>query len=371
MSRVRLAIAIFSILVTPIVVFALGEENFGDRPIETSREWPGSMKAMVEGPGLVYSRWVNGGEYFCYKGDTATFNNALKKFADINTPRHILIVDANRGQTKSFDGKIINFDWRLDFTGGISRSVMLEKGADKIELEPKLTWCLHYDSMKLDELILPENVEIRVSDPNQNNFLDYNLKQAVKWRTAKLKWVEFVSRLPEKISFVEYQSQTVSKFLPDYKIYLIETTLISASKLYAVSADGNVFDLKGSQFSSMSGNGPFKNEPFSNFISKQQIKIEDVNSAIEVGKFIEELAFASDRWMFIRHNSNNFKVFKAWVFSRNGTVDNENWQWFAKKQTNGWMVSREYVGPPASIMNTPKWNLVCDEQGRIIEVVHY
>ena len=371
MCKTKRAILFLCVLSIPVVVYALGTENFGDRPIEPSPDWPNGMKAMVEGPGLVYSRWVNGGEYFCYKGDTAAFNNALKKFADINTPRHLLIIDSNRGQTKSFHGKDISFDWRLDFTGGISRSVMLEKGADKIELEPKLTWCLCYDSMKLDELILPENVEIRISDPNQNNFLDYNLKQAIKWRTAKLKWVKFAGRLPEKTSYVEYQSQPVFKYLPDYKIYLIETSLIGTSNLFAVSADGNVIELKGDQFGSMDGKGPFRNEPFSNFILKQQIKVEDTNAAIEDGKFIEELAFASNRWMYIRHNSRDFRVFKAWVFSRAGTVDDPNWQWFAQKQANGWIVSRSYIGPPASIMMPPKWNLVCDEQGRIVEVVHY
>jgi hypothetical protein len=73
----------------------------------------------------------------------------------------------------------------------------------------------------------------------------------------------------------------------------------------------------------------------------------------------------------MRHNSRNFKVFKEWVFSRAGTVDDPNWRWFAEKQVNGWIASRSYIGPPASIMAPPKWNLICNDKGQIIEVVHY
>lgn len=388
MCKARHAVLFLCVLGIPVVVFAMATENFGDRPIESSPDWPGGMKAMVESPGLVYSRWVNGGEYFCYKGDTVVFNKALKKFADINAASHLLVIDYNCGQTKSFGGKDIGFDWRLDFTGGISRHVMLEKGATELDLSLKLTYCLCHEETKLDELVLPENVEIAILDPNRSGILDYSLKQAVKWRTAKRKWIVYVNtfldeqRKKLKITwpagqelpiggYVEFQSQLASKYLPDYQIYLIETNIASFSKLFAVSADGNVFDLKGDQFSSASGNSPFKNESFSTFISEQHIKVEDVNAAIEVGRFIEELAFAPNRWMFMRQNSRDFRIFKAWVFSKAGTVDDENWQWFAEKQANGWMVSRKYVGPPACTMMPPKWNLVCDDQRRVVEVVHY
>jgi hypothetical protein len=372
----------------PAVVFALGTENFGDRPIEVSSDWPNGMKKMLDSPGRVYSRWVNGGEYFCYKGDISAFNEVLKKFADINTIRHQLIIDYNCGQTKSFDGKEIGYDWRLDFIGGISRAVKLKEGASEVELSPKLTYCLCREETRLDRLILPENVEMTLSDPNRGSLMDYRLEQAVKWRTAKRKWLEFVKPYLENQrkrleqtwpagqelpmgGYVEFQSQRISKYLSNYQIYLIETNLASASKLFAVSADGNVFDLKGDEFNSIDGKGAFRNESFSKFISIQRIKVENTNAAIEIGKFIEELAFAPNRWMFIRHNSNNFKVFKSWIFSSAGTVDDETWLWFTEKQANGWMVSRKYVGPPASIMVPPKWNLICNDKKQIIEIVHY
>jgi hypothetical protein len=354
----------------PAVVFALGTENFGDRPIEVSSEWPDGMKKMLDGPGLVYSRWVNGGEYFCYKGDISAFNEVLKKFADINTPRHLLIIDSNCGQAVSFHGKVINFDWRFDFCGGISRPALLWMGATEADLIPELSYCLCREKSNLDKLIVPENVEILILDSDRSDFLVYRLKQASKWRTAENKWLEFVDHFPEKLGYVEFQSQPASKYLPGYQLYLLEINT-ALPKLFAVSVDGNIFDLKGNQFSRVSGNAPFKNELFSNFIAEQQIKVDDINTAVEVVKFIEDIAFASERWKYMRRNSKEFKIFKAWVFSKSGTIDNENWQWLADKQANGWFVSRKYVGPRASIMMLPKWNLICDDQRRIVEVVHY
>ncbi|MFA5291590.1 MAG: hypothetical protein WC496_01000 [Phycisphaerae bacterium] len=384
MCGLRQYISFLFILNISSIVFALGTENFGDNPIELSPNWPNGLKTMTESPGLVYSRWVNGGEYFCYKGDVNAFNDALKKFADINAPAHRLIIEYGHGRTKSFDGKEIKFDWKLDVVGGVSRNILLRKDQTDANLSPKLTYYLWLDEGKLDALILPENIEVTVSDPNAKDFLSYRIKEALKWRTARRKWLEFVNPFLEKHrkrlkqtwpdgkeppinGYVEFQSRYVSKYLPDYKIYVIETNIISVPELFAVSADGNVIDITGRHYVDKELS---RKEPFSKFIVSRGILISDFNSAIEVGKFIEELIFAPQRWSYLRQNSNDFRIFKAWIFSCQGTVDDPNWQWYAEKQETGWMVSKRYVGPPASIIMPPKWNLVCDEKGQIIEVSH-
>ena len=382
MCGLRRYISFLFVLNISAIVFALGTENFGDKPIESSPDWPNGLKAMVESPGLVYSRSVNGDEYFCYKGDVAAFNNALKKFADINAPAHRLYIDYGFGKTKSFDGKEITFDWQLDITGGISRGVLLKNGETNSNLSPKLTYYLCRDETKLDNLILPENIEVMILDPNTKDFLDYRFKQALKWRIVRRKWPEFVNPFLEEqrkklrttwpagkelpiAGYVEFQSRLVSKYLPDYKIYIIEKGTISIPDLFAVSVDGNVIDITSQHYADKEES---KKEPFSKFIVSQRISISDVNSAIETGKFLQELTSAKQRWGYLRYNSNDFKVFKAWIFSNGGTVDDPDWQWYAEKRENGWMVSRRYVGPPASIIAPPRWYLVCDEKGQIIEV---
>jgi hypothetical protein len=354
------------------IAFALATENFGDKPIESSPDWPNGLKAMVESPGLVYLRLVNGAEYFCYKGDAAAFNDALKKFADINMPAHRLYIDYNNGRTKSFDNKEISFDWRLDIKGGISRGILLKNGETDSNLSPKLTYYLWQERVGLDNLVLPENIEVVSPDPNSTNYhMNYCLKQALKWRTAKRKWIEFVNPFlkekrrgtnwftkhkPPVDNYVEFQSALVSKYLPNYKIYIIERNIIGISNLFAVSTDGNVIDIT------------TDSHLFRKFIASQKISVSDINSALEVGKFIEELHSAPQRWAYIRYGSNLSKVFNSELFSRAATVEEPNWQWYAEKRENGWMVSRRYVGPPTSIMGSPRWYLVCDEKGQIIEV---
>lgn len=382
MCGLRQYISFLFILNISAIAFALGTENFGDKPIESSPDWPDGLKVMADSPGLVYSRWVNGGEYFCYKGDVNAFNDALKKFADINAPAHRLYIDYGFGKTKSFDGKEIQFDWRLDFTRGVSRDIVLKEGQIDANLYPKLTYYLCRGETKLDNLILPENVEAAISDPNTKIFLDYRFKQALKWRTVRRKWPEFVNPFLEEqrkklrmtwpagqklpiAGYVEFQSRLVSKYLPDYKIYIIEEGTISMPDLFAVSADGNVVDITSQHYADKE---EFKKEPFSRFIVSQKISISDVNSAIETGKFLQELASAKQRWGYLQQNSNDFRIFKAWVFSGAGTIDDPDWQWYAEKREDGWMVSRRYVGPPACIMAPPRWYLVCDGKGQIVEV---
>jgi hypothetical protein len=81
----------------------------------------------------------------------------------------------------------------------------------------------------------------------------------------------------------------ISKYLPDYKLYIIETGIISFSTLFAVSTRGEIVDLKsGSSGSVDPQKEPFTNEAFSEFLKRQQIKVADANAAIETAKLVDE-----------------------------------------------------------------------------------
>ncbi len=287
------------------------------------------------------------------------------------------------GKVESFHGKEIVFDWRLDI-------IRLGKEQTKKDLYPKITCYIGKDGLVFKDIIVPDNIETVVSDEFRNQLGGkWEYEEALKWRIAKRKWGEFIepylakqcNRLKKTWpkgkeipigSYVEFQSPLVKKFLPDYKIYIIETNIISVSNLFAVSTEGKVFDLKGGVFSSMSGpTGTFKNEMFSDFIRAQQIVVSDENSAMETGKFIEELVFSPRRWGFIKGNSNNFKIFKTRIFAKSGTVDDPDWKWYSEKCDNGWIVSRRFVGPPTtSTIRPPRWKLILNDKNRIIEVMH-
>ena len=63
------------------------------------------------------------------------------------------------------------------------------------------------------------------------------------------------------------------------------------------------------------------------------------------------------------------------VLTGNGHVNDitlselrRNWEHQAKKVGNKWMVTMQYVGPPASIIMPPRWEILVDGRGRVIEL---
>ncbi len=394
-------------------VFGLGTENFGDRPVKSASDWPEGLLATAQSQGRVYWRWVNGDEFFCYRGGAEAFNEFLKKFSLIKTSAHQLYIEPTYktvktviqpgrddkhfgrfgsyknkkealGKIKSFDNKEIIFDWRLDLT-------RLGKYQTKEDLHLKVTCYIGKDGLVFDDIIVPDNIEAIVSNKFTNQSAGRKYKEALKFRIAQRKWEEFVGPFLDEQrnklektwpkgrdipirGYVEFQSPLTKKILTDYKIYIIETNIGSIGSipnLFAVSTEGKIFGLKRGSFGSMSGKeGTFKNETFSDFIRTQQIVVSDEKSAMEAGQFIEELVFASDRWNYIRRNTEDFKVFKTWVFDRDVYGNNPDWQRYVEKYEDGWIVSKRYVGPPASTIEPRRWKLVLDEEENIIEVLH-
>lgn len=376
---------VFTVMLVTPALFGLGTENFGDRPLSPADDWPTGLLTAADLPGRIYSRWINGGEVICYAGNTQAFNQALQHFSAIQAPSHRVWVKTGPGRIQPFQGREIRYDWRLDITGGLVRSQRLREGVTTAELAPTIT--CHTHNISLDELVVPENIDLVLpEDVNSHSHLVWQIEQILKWRTAKNKWsnyaASFLKQQRQRVKqtwprgmeppiggYVEFQSQRVSKLFPNHKFYIIETNISSISNLFAVSVSGEVDDLAGYRFSSEDGNSPFRNTPFSSFLKTQQIPVPDANAALEIGKSIEELVSAPGSWMFIKHNSHDFKTYKTWLFN-NTTMDTPNWQWFTEPCPQGWIVSRRYIGPPASIMLPPRWKLHLDNQKRITEVTH-
>jgi hypothetical protein len=85
------------------------------------------------------------------------------------------------------------------------------------------------------------------------------------------------------------------------------------------------------------------------------------SSAVEVAKLFEEVQSAAFYVAFLNINTKDFKVFdKALIESQFGP--NTNWKYSGEKTKEGWSVKVEYVGPPASIMKPPVYEIDLDEQ---------
>ncbi len=146
----------------PSQVWALGEEGFGNAPLNelNYRDWPGIMP-LVNHPSRVYFTWVNGNEHLYYRGDAAALNDALRKFAGREAKQHEVILRPGPGVVKSFDGaKTIPFAWNLHIQGGISRSTTRLHLASLVwPVEPVLTIYVDRD-FDMAKLEIPNKVSL-------------------------------------------------------------------------------------------------------------------------------------------------------------------------------------------------------------------
>ncbi len=154
-------------------LWALGTEEFGNKPLNENNygNWPG-ISPVVNTKARVYSNWVNGNEHFYCVGDTADLNVALKDFAAIETPDRQLVIRPGIGETRTFQGKKVRFDWEVHLMGGISSHITtLHKGDQIWSKSPVLTVYLG-DNIDLSQLEIPEGITLVSLTKLKKRFVD-------------------------------------------------------------------------------------------------------------------------------------------------------------------------------------------------------
>jgi hypothetical protein len=353
--------------------FGLGTEEFGDRPIEISCEWYDGVAQVAKSPGRVYSRWVNGGEIFCYKSDTKGINKVLKRFAAVSAPRRTLIIRKEKGIQKSFHGKEISFDWKLEVVGGISRAVLLhQKGMKAKELYPSITLFLGNRNIKLDELDVPAGIDVTISESVK---ADADLLKVVneidKWRQAEEKWQAFVEPYLEKIrkedsdpsiGCVEIRSKLISEILSRHRIYAIETRKFKRPSLLAVSIEGEITDLSKHSMSRRASDNYVSYQSIANLLEKQNIVVSDANAAVSVTQLFEDLSGGSRTVFDLKFNTAGFGILDKRLYR--SICQDLDWDYSAEKQENIWIVKKNYVGPKTCLAYASSFEIIIDEKDR-------
>jgi hypothetical protein len=148
-------------LCLPGKAWALATEDFGNAPLNelNYKEWQGIMP-VVNHSSRIYHLWCNGNEQFYYRGDTATLNDALHKFAASKADVREVLLQPGPGIAHSFDAKTIPYNWTLHILGGFSRRDMRLPQANKIWNKfPTMAVCVGGD-ITLDKIEIPEGVSI-------------------------------------------------------------------------------------------------------------------------------------------------------------------------------------------------------------------
>jgi hypothetical protein len=122
-------LVVTALLAAPASALALGTETFGNAPQVKQPQWAEGVVEVVNLQSRVYCRWVNGDESFYYQGDARALNEALKAFAAIKDDARVVVLRPGKAETKSFQGKVVAYDWDLHVPSGIYRAMLKETHA--------------------------------------------------------------------------------------------------------------------------------------------------------------------------------------------------------------------------------------------------
>ena len=347
---------------------SLGQTETG----EVASDWREGLSWVRDCPRMVHSAQAAGSEDLYFKGDTAAFNEFLEKLGDLKLPEYRITV-------KQDYGKISNkhFDWVLHIPNETLGNGERQGAAN--QAYPAVTVYATVGGIRLGEVILPQGADVSVARSEQKDYwgIAEGVETAKKWAAARRKWREFIgsylSRVRQKednpsIQWVEMRSALVEKYLPRHRIYLVETTRLSVSSIFAMSVGSEITDLGNGAWSSPDEEECFRNQRVSDFFQAQKMTIADVNTAMDVARLTEEIRSAPGAATMLRQNTSNFTIFDRRLYDV--WRKDENWRYEAKREEGYWLATRKYVGPPAMIIAPPRWEIVVDKDDRFVEIRH-
>ena len=146
----------------PSLAWALGEESFGNQPLNATnfQDWPGIVP-VVNHKSRVYHQWVNGNEHCYYRGNNESLNDVLQKYAATGEKVREVVLRPGPGIAHSFnEAQTINFNWNLHLVGGIAKSMTKkDQGANIWSKYPMLTIYVGGD-IELGKIKIPKGVTV-------------------------------------------------------------------------------------------------------------------------------------------------------------------------------------------------------------------
>jgi hypothetical protein len=192
------------------------------------------------------------------------------------------------------------------------------------------------------------------------------------WANAEKKFQEFaktrlkdVEAKPGELPasrFVEYRSQRLAETFPEHRFFALDSAFDGKSCLYALHATGKIEDLGNCTWTGDVASKTYQVPAVLDFVRKAKLAVKNADDAIAAAQLVEDVQGAPNYAAFLRVNTQNYTVLdRRFIEAHYGPP--KHWKWSAAKRDGGWLVTREYVGPPASIQAPPKYELdVNDDQ---------
>jgi hypothetical protein len=124
MKIVAASLALLLVLALPATALALATEAFGNDPMVKQPDWAEGVVDVVNLKSRVYTVWVNGNESFYYRGNARDLNEAIAKFTAVHDGvRELILLPGPPAARKSFEGKMVDYDWMLHVPSGIYKAM--------------------------------------------------------------------------------------------------------------------------------------------------------------------------------------------------------------------------------------------------------
>lgn len=175
-TLVRLAclpLAVLSLTALNLPAWGRGLIIKGNEPISVMPDYyPDGTALVINDRHRMYYTEVNGNEHFYFQGETSALNEALRQFAQIDMPRHDIVLLPGPGKAARFDGTHKQCDWMLHVVGGIVKSMTeKEDEAGVWDQYPTLTVYVSGGKVDLAALDIPPRISLLTRDDLKARYL--------------------------------------------------------------------------------------------------------------------------------------------------------------------------------------------------------
>jgi hypothetical protein len=182
-----------------------------------------------------------------------------------------------------------------------------------------------------------------------------------EWAKADKAIAEHFKKMNPASRSAVFASALLRKYLPDFKVHVLyDLPCGPATRIFMVHRSGEITPLRDENWSGRAGDKFMRCADIAAFLARQNIQVKNAADAVAVAKLFEEVEDAATYVTSLKINTKDFKLFdKAFIEGCYGPSD---WKYSAQKSKDGWTVKAKYIGPPASIMMPPTYEMDLDEQ---------
>ena len=341
---------------------------------------------MAKSQPAAFVQTAKGQELYYYTGDEERLGEFLKRYAAITQPVHRLFIDGKWNAINDQPVAPFRYDWVLSVPAGTAAENGVrpreEKGSDPLFQYPAVHVSANSDRIVWRYLVIPETLAIvplaedAATDKAKSTV--GSIMDAAAWSRAMAAWNEFAAKRLGEIrneerdpsrQWMEMRSGELSKWLPEYRIFAFEIHRAGRASIYALDKVGTILSIGSGEWSRKK-HGPFRNPELTAFLKTAHVKVTNADEAVSLAKLVEDLSSAASTIGFLKINTKGFRVLDRRIY---GMLDSSqrDWKYTADKEKDGWVVRKEYIGPPASIMAPLEQHLIVDVNDILTDIERY